>query len=85
MFMLEQQFTAINQQCKEIIFDNCRNIAGNCCSQKQVVQRCQYFKDLMSSGDYFLLTLQRYNISEGHCPFQSVSVLKGLHLAEYVR
>ena len=36
MFMLEQQFTAINQQCKEIIFDNCRNIAGNCCSQNKL-------------------------------------------------
>ena len=32
---MEQQFAAINQQCKKIIFDNCRNIADNCCSQKQ--------------------------------------------------
>ena len=29
--------------------------------------------------------MQRYNISEGHCPFTSVSVRKGLYLAEYVR
>lgn len=36
----------------------------------------------MSSGDYFLLTLQRYNISEGHCPFQSVSVLKGAGICD---
>ena len=33
---MEQQFAAINQQCKKIIFDNCRNIAGNCCSQNTI-------------------------------------------------
>ena len=41
-FLFEQQFSAITQQFKGIIFDNCRYIAGNCCSPNPVRLRTQH-------------------------------------------
>ena len=35
MFFGEQQFSAIGQQLKKIIYDNCWYIFDNCCSQKK--------------------------------------------------
>ena len=38
IFLFEQQFSAINQQFKEIIFDNCWYFAGNCCSHNREIR-----------------------------------------------
>ena len=42
MYFMEQQLPAIiqqfYQQFSEIIFDNCRHIAGNCCSRKKSLE-----------------------------------------------